>query len=248
MRNRSFLCSCATVVLVSMLLFMPQVRAEDDDRRDGRRPHVLSNAQVLAATGKSIADWGARWWQWAFEHPEVLGDTTGEFGPLGDVGGPVFFALGSGGDPVRASYKVPGDQYILLPVATYIWTFFDPCAEINCARSIVDHNFIGGITHVDVRIDGKRVSHMRAHLVKVGEHPLVFKVDAGPIQPDTGYGGILDAVQGGYWLMLEPLSRGTHEISMFTTVPNLDPNTGEILDGFTDLDARLTLSVDRREK
>jgi len=35
---------------------------------------------------------------------------------------------------------------------------------------------------------------------------------------------------------------------MLTTVPNLDPNTGEILDGFTDLDARLTLSVDRREK
>ena len=172
MRNRSFLCSCATVVLVSMLLFMPQVRAEDDDRRDGHRPHVLSNAQVLAATGQSIADWGARWWQWAFEHPDVLGDTTGEFGPLGDVGGPVFFALGAGGDPVRASYKVPGDQYILLPVATYIWTFFEPCAEINCARSIVDHNAIGGITHVDVRIDGKRVSHMRAHLVKVGKHPL----------------------------------------------------------------------------
>ena len=112
MRNRSFLCSCATVVLVSMLLFMPQVRAEDDDRRDGHRPHVLSNAQVLAATGQSIADWGARWWQWAFEHPDVLGDTTGEFGPLGDVGGPVFFALGAGGDPVRASYKVPGDQHI----------------------------------------------------------------------------------------------------------------------------------------
>ena len=115
-----------------MLLFMPQVRAEDDDRRDGHRPHVLSNAQVPAATGQSIADWGARWWQWAFEHPDVLGDTTGEFGPLGDVGGPVFFALGAGGDPVRASYKVPGDQYILLPVAThYVWTpsFFEPCAK-----------------------------------------------------------------------------------------------------------------------
>jgi hypothetical protein len=230
-----------------MLLFMPQVHAEDDDRSDGRRPDVLSNAQVLAATGKSIAYWGARWWQWAFEHPEVLGDTTGEFGHLGNVGGPVFFALGSGGDPVRASYKVPGDQYILLPVATYIWTFFDPCAEINCARYIVNHNFIGGITHVDVRIDGTRVSNMRAHLVKVGEHPLVFKVDAGPMQQD-GYGGILDAVQGGYWLMLEPLSRGTHEISMLTTVPNLDPITGEILDGFTDLDARLKLSVHPREK
>jgi hypothetical protein len=248
MRNRSFLGLCATVVLVSMLLFMPQVRAEDDDRGDERRPDVLSNAQVQAATGKSIAYWGAKWWQWAFDHPEVLGDTTGEFGHLGNVGGPVFFAIGSGGDPVRASYKVPGGQYILLPVATYIWTFFDPCAEINCARKIVDRNFIGGISYVDVRIDGQRVQNMRAHLVKVGESPLVFKVDAGPtIQPD-GYGGILDAVQGGYWVMLEPLSRGTHQISMFTTVPNLDPITGEIVSGSTDLDAKLKLSVNRREK
>jgi hypothetical protein len=90
---------------------------------------VLSTTDVLAKTGQSIDAWGAAWWQNAFVHPELLGDTTGEFGYLGNVGGPVFFAEGSGGDPVSLSYTVPNNQYILLPVATYIWTFFDPCAR-----------------------------------------------------------------------------------------------------------------------
>ena len=224
----------AMAFVAAVLLVAPQAAARKDTR-------VLSNQEVLNETGHSIAEWGAKWWQWAFDHPEVLGDTTGEFGFLGDVGGPVFFALGSGGVPVKASYDVPGEQYILLPVATYIWTFFDPCAEVNCARTIINRNFIDGILDVNVEIDGKPVQDLGSHLVRVSRtNPLVFKVDAGPIQPD-GYGGIMDAVQGGYWVMLEPLQQGQHHISMLTTVPNLDPFTGEVLPGYTDLDAKLKL-------
>jgi len=55
--------------------------------------------------------------------------------------------------------------------------------------------------------------------------PFVFQVDAGPIGPD-GYGGILDAVQGGRWLMLDPLSSGMHTLTFGATVPSLDPFTG----------------------
>ena len=240
------------VVLLLMALFLcgPPAHADDQWRagdRDGA--DVLSAHQVQKATGKTIAQWGAKWWQWAFDHPEVLSDTTGEFGRLGDVGGPVFFALGaSGAEPTRASYEVPGGQYILLPVATYIWTFFDPCADVECARHIVNDNFLQGITYVSAQIDGEWVRNLRAHVVRVSDtKPLVFKVDTGPIQPD-GYGGILDAVQGGYWLMLEPLRPGKHRISFFSTVPNIDAVTGEIQNGFTDLDTKLKLTVRPKNK
>ena len=235
--------SLTAVITLAVLLFAQPARADErDGARDGGAP-VLTNREVLEKTGRTIAQWGARWWQWAFNNPEVLGDMTGEFGPLGDVGGPVFFAEGSGGDPVDVSYEVPGGKYILLPVATYIWTFFDPCANVRCAREIINRNFIEGITYVNVRIDGERVRNMASHLVRVDEtKPVVFRVDAGPIGPD-GYGGILRAVQGGYWVMLEPLPPGRHRISMVATVPNLDPTTGEILNGYTDLDAKLKLQV-----
>ena len=68
----------------------------------------------------------------------------------------------------------------------------------------------------------------------------MFQVDAGPIQPD-GYGGMLDAVQGGCWIMLTPLPPGKHRVTSFARVPNLDPVTGEILEGYFDLNAKLNM-------
>jgi hypothetical protein len=243
MKYRPIHGSLAAAITLTMLLLVQSASADErEGARDGGAA-VLANREVREKTGKTIAQWGARWWQWAFQNPEVLGDTTGEFGYLGDVGGPVFFAEGSNGDPVNLSYEVPGGKYILLPVATYIWTFFDPCADVDCAREIVNHNFLEGITYVNVKIDGERVRNIAAYMVPVDEtKPVVFKVDAGPIDAD-GYGGILKAVQSGYWVMLKPLPPGKHRISMFATVPNIDGLTGELAGGYTDLDARLKLQV-----
>jgi len=41
---------------------------------------VLSTTDVLAKTGQSIEAWGAAWWQNAFVHPDLLGDTTASSG------------------------------------------------------------------------------------------------------------------------------------------------------------------------
>ena len=235
------------VVAVAVLALAPMFVVAPA-RAHGEPRDVMSADEVLAATGKSIDEWGAAWWQWAFTTPGVLGDTTGEFGPLGNVGGPVFFAEGSGGGLVNLRYKVPGGQYILLPVATYIWTLFDPCAEIDCATRIVNDHFIGGISDAFARIDDRTVHDMASHLVRADPgNPLVFLVDAGPVGED-GYGGILPAVQGGYWIMLRPLSPGMHRMSFGATVPTLDPITGDVLEGSIRLKARLTLMVTRQRK
>ena len=238
---RALLASATAAVALAVILPTSAVRAS------GFGPDVLSDLEVLHRTGRTIDRWAAKWWQWAFDNPDVLFDTTGEFGGLGDVGGPVFFAEGSGGGEATLRYNVPSDQYILLPVATYLWTFFDPCAEPRCATRIVNQNFIDGISGAYAIVDGQRVWNMRDHLVRVNRRdPLIFLVDAGPIDPDSGYGGILPAVEGGYWLMLEPLSPGRHHLQFGATVPNLDPITGELLPGTTDLDTTLDLRAVRR--
>jgi hypothetical protein len=237
----------ARAFILGMVISQPAAagapsRGDDSDRRSD--DPVLSASAIVAETGKSIEEWGAAWWQWAFENPDVLSDPTGEFGSLGDVGGPVFFATGSNGDPVHRSFKVPANQFVLLPIATYVWTFFDPCAEIACARTIINRNFVAGTKDVELRVDGRRVPTVKTNRVVVDRTPTVFLVDAGPIG-DDGYGGILSAVQGGYWAMLEPLSPGVHRLEFGATVPDLDPFTGEPLGGTLRLQATLDLTVER---
>jgi len=228
--------ACATLAFVCTVL---PVRA---DWFDGDQ--VLSNEEIVALTGRTIAEWGNAWWKFGFDNPDFLTDGTGEFGYLGNVRGPVFFAQGSAGDLFRAKVDVPRGEYMLLPVATYIWTFFDPCADIRCARRIINDNFIGGgIRDVFVKIDGKPVTNLASHLVRVDRHhPDVFLVDAGPIGED-GYGGILPALQGGYWVMLEPLAPGQHSVAFGATTPELDPFTGEPTGGTVRLFTNLTVRV-----
>jgi hypothetical protein len=238
LRLRAILVTTSAALALALALPAPVVRA------NSLGPDVLSNIEVFFETGRTIDRWAAEWWQWAFDNPDVLFDTTGEFGHLGDVGGPVFFAEGSGGGEVKLRYTVPSGQFILLPVATYLWTFFDPCAEPACATRIVNQHFLDGVTGAYAVIDGRRVMNMRDHAVRVNRRfPLIFRVDAGPIDPESGYGGILPAEQAGYWIMLEPLSVGRHRLSFGATVPNLDPNTGDVLPGTIELDTTLDLRV-----
>jgi hypothetical protein len=226
------------------LLFLSALIASPTYADSFARVRVMSNDEIASATGRTITEWGDAWWKWAFKHPEILSDTTGEFAALGDVRGPVFFLEGSGADPFKGSVDVPRGEYVLLPVATFIWTFFDPCAEVRCARRLINDNFLKAIDLDDVFvwIDGKQVGNLASHVVRVDRfNPQVFLIDTGPIQED-GYGGILPALQGGYWVMLEPLPPGPHRVVFGATVPALDPftgeSTGETLQLFTDVTLR----------
>jgi hypothetical protein len=226
----------------ALMCLLPTSPARADD--DHRSP-LLSGSEIVAATGRSLGMLGNEWWTFAFDHPEFLSDTTGEFSALGDVPGPVFFAQGSGGDPVNLKVNVPRGQLLLLPIATYIWTLFDPCADVVCARRIINENFLAGVRDVNLRIDGEDVEDLDSLLVKVSRNnPAVFTVDAGEVQPD-GYGGPMSALQGGYWALLRPLSPGRHVIDFSAVAPNIDGLTGERIKGKVRLKARLTVTVAR---
>src|SRR6476660_1677475 len=100
----SLLIASTLAFVLTLTLLVPAARASGP---------FLSNDEVQGLTGKSIAEWGAEWWQWAFQNPAVFVDRTGKSGPLGDASANVFFAEGSVGHPVNLKYTVPGGKYIL---------------------------------------------------------------------------------------------------------------------------------------
>ena len=162
--------------------------------------------------GKTIGDWTAKWWAWALSYPidrNPLLDDTGRLGRLGNVGGPVFFVVTSGGGKVVRKHKVPAGKHLLVPLYTYLWTFDADCDNAHCAREIAD-GAVMAVSKLSAKIDGQPVKRLFSHYeTKQGTFNVTVPDDGlyGP-----GEGGTFKGVTSGYWLMLEPLSPGKHHL------------------------------------
>jgi hypothetical protein len=223
--RRLWLCAVLVAGMVLIQLAIPASAYADEHERHGR---VLPPDSIVA--GKSIGEWSAEWWKWAFsflagESP-VFDDQTGELGHLGDVGGPVFF-VGAVND-VKRSFSVPCRQYLLIPLLTQAWTLEGDDTEAFAREQ--NDAFVNLIDSLTARVDGERIPNLFSHRETT---PELFSVTI----PDGGLfgdeGGTFDAVADGYWIMLKPLSSGTHTISF----------GGSTRDGLIDYIARLKLTV-----
>ena len=238
----------ALAMLFAALTLGSAARAEDD-------VEIVPAGSRVA--GKTIGQWTGEWWRTAIESVDFPFPTGGSYpGALGDTGGPVFFAVVSPGPgSTTFTYDVPAKKYILLPLYTYTWMSHspgDPCSDYACAIAL-SNQFTYATTSLSVVIDGKRVP---AH--KLFRHyertPRIYHATV----PPDGWWIILPTdvgdwfgVASGYWLMLEPLSAGTHTLSVSVTAPydqNCDAS-GICSPGSLDVSqTKLTLHVVCRKK
>ncbi len=189
--------------------------------------------------GASYARWGAAWWQWVFSlHANVprnpllaTGAVDCSYGQLGQV----WFLTGSifPGTTVR-SCKVPTGTRLFLPVLN-AWadntgpasgpTTFTP-EELKAFAA-----FFAEAQELHASIDGVPVQNLFAY--RAAFAPFSYTVPAtdnmlqffGEDVPGKGWlpeGStfVTGAASDGYWLMLEPLSPGTHTIEFGGTAKN----------------------------
>jgi len=163
------------------------------------------------AFGRSYAEWSAAWWQWALSLPADAHPLLDTAGCDGGQSGPVWFLGGSfATTSVERDCTVPAGKPIFFPVLnTECSTVEGPPffgsneAELrDCAAAIMN-------TAVDLfaTIDGVAVSNLDRYRV---QSPL-YEFSA----PDGGlFGGPVtgQSVSDGVWLMLMPLSPGSHTI------------------------------------
>ena len=203
-----------TAVLAAILLLAAGVNAQNDD--------VLPPGARVA--GKTIGQWTGEWWKTALEAVDNPFDVvSGQTGTLGDVGGPVFFAVAS---PALGSttlkYTVPRNQYVLFPLYTYMWasqSSADPCSDFACAHELAD-SFVKAVDSLAVTIDGRPVRGLFRHYEST---PRFFRatvpVDGWWAAGDPSAAGRWFGFSSGYWLMLEPLSPGVHVLSIAVSAP-----------------------------
>jgi hypothetical protein len=175
--------------------------------------------------GKTIGEWSAKWWQWAFEIPASTNpmlDETGAFCHLGQQG-PVWFLAGVWGGgterpaTVERSCNVPGGKYILFSIVNSIWiqTPTDPpnYTETDYRReaSAGLPPSIGG--ELEATLDGNPIIFNPNTPIIRSQSP----VFTASFPPDNVFGANPNDLTGpivsdGFWVMLPPLSPGDHEL------------------------------------
>lgn len=172
------------------------------------------NPGVLASDSKShgstYGELSVKWWQWALGIPadeNPIFDTTGENCDEGQSGS-VWFLAGTSGSEVTRKCTVPAEKYIFFPIVNTVWIATDPGDTEEMGRAY-NKDFIDETTLLEVKVDGVSLQKLKknradspAFDVNLPENNL-FGLPPGEYGP---------AVSDGFWVLLEPLNAGKHEI------------------------------------
>jgi hypothetical protein len=176
--------------------------------------------------GQTYSQWSEAWWRWVLAIPSdqnPLVDQTGEDAAFGQSGNVWFLAGNTGGTSGR-SVTVPLGKALFVPIFNIIYIGF-PCDERNLPGCEIDQAFeaandvagLVALTHPAMDgatlvcdLDGTAVPNLAVHRVESDAiYSLtlaadnVFGYPAGPYHP---------CVDAGYYVMLAPLSAGSHTL------------------------------------
>ena len=168
----------------------------------------------------SYKDWTTKWWQWFIKIPNSqhpFGDSTGENCNVSQSG-PVWFLAGSAGT-VERTCTVPANVAILFPVVTTECSYSEDASlkSVEDLRSCAVNGNAGASLRATV--DGHEVKNIDKYRITSDVFPVVYSND--PIFPTSS--NVSQAVSDGWFIFLEPLTPGSHEIK-FSTI-QLAPET-----------------------
>jgi hypothetical protein len=162
--------------------------------------------------GLTYGEWTAKWWQWAesipTENNPQLDETGEDCAQAQNQTGPVWFLTGTSGGSVERTCTISAGKAILIPVLN----------NINIrAASETDEELLAGaksltdsVTILEFSIDGVPLQNLWNYRIQSPFFDVtlpndnVFGISAGTYR----------AVADGYWVFLQPLPPGQHEIRL----------------------------------
>ena len=215
MKRAHFILIVAVVLGMALaVLTVPSVLA--NDRGDDDYSAVYApNENVL---GMSYGDWSAAWWQYVLlfrNDVSPYSDTIGQYCNEGQ-GGPVFFLVGGPVNPTIRSCTIPAGKALFAPIINV------ECSSVEgdgfqgrndqearaCAALWNDGT---DIKRLKFTIDGKMVRELGDFRA---QSPFYYFNMMPPTNNFLGTHGVTEgySVSDGYWVMVKPLSPGTHVI------------------------------------
>ena len=170
-----------------------------------------------SVAGKSQAQWSAAWWQWAGSFDEADSPVADKTGALcgSKQSGAVWFLAGTFEThrTVRTC-SVPQGKYLFFPLINYV--VMPPAdARVGCTaltrQAALSTN---RATALVADVDGKQLANLSLHRQATSQCFDMSALATSPSQP-------LPAAANGYYLMLKPLSVGTHTINFGGVLPDM---------------------------
>jgi hypothetical protein len=201
-RNMSIFC----LILTLCLFPVNPVVGQTEDRGTNVQFFTLDSRPF----GTPYNETTSIWWTWLISIPtseSPAADSTGEYCSKNQTG-PVWFLAGTFQGSAERTCEIPAGKGILFPVFNAECSFaeypnFKSDSELSqCAREAIDK-----VTFVQANIDGVEIRN----ITRTQSPPFnvtfpeenIFGVQAGPTR----------AVSDGFWIFLQPLSPGNHEIN-----------------------------------
>ena len=163
-----------------------------------------------APFGTPFTNWTTAWWQWYMAMPNTghpFADTTGERCGAGQEG-PVWYLLGAGGRAER-NCTIPSDKAILFPVLNTECSYSESPtlkSEQELRKCAIDADRDAVLSAI---VDNREIKDIDKYKVTSGIFNVTYSND--PVFPTNS--NVSKAVSDGWWIMLEPMKPGKHEIT-----------------------------------
>lgn len=168
--------------------------------------------------GLTFEDWASRWWQWAYSQPKgsnpLIDDNRGNLCKSGQNSEEVWYLAGTlvNNSEIVRSCTVPLGKAILFPVSV---------AECSASKSNWWNNLFSNIAEKLWKVCNANMVKLNTTVDDQTVNPVfvnsskIFKLVLPPNNVKNVEPGEKEAVNRGYWLMIEPPPIGRHNITSF---------------------------------
>jgi hypothetical protein len=222
-----FVVTFLTFVIINSLSGIPFIQAQDA----GNSSDIVVFPPDSEPYGLTYGEWTAKWWQWTISMPEADNPSVDDIGKncANNQTEPVWFLAGTFGGAVTRECTIPSEQAILIPVVNVECdSATDPSldteAELRACAKADQDTVIGK----EITVDGINIGNLDIYRFQSPLFNYTFpENNIAGVAPQTA-----KAVSDGFWILLEPLPPGSHEIHFKAALgdPTLAGTTNFALD------------------
>lgn len=179
--------------------------------------------------GHTYGEWSDMWWQWALSIPVPADDPESHpwFDQTGvncgrDQSGSVFYLVGvvnESGTAVRNDCVVPPGKALFFPVLNVEWDTADGTPQDQLRTMVQGYMSSADESNMVAEVDGVPITNLANYRISKWESPRPYFEITIPDQNMYQYFGCTVCTEGrytavgdGYYLMLAPLSVGSHTV------------------------------------